>query len=241
MQVIFVLLHGWGFQSSFWNPLSDALRVFFPDAIFETPDLGYFTQEQTHEPFDQYAQNRLTSTFFKITKQTTLLPPVVMIGHSQGMALLATKLKKKSPDPRTPPPSAFIGFNGFCRFSRCTEDKILQQMSAGIEKKASTQLMHFYRLCGVPRLHLETFINTHLLLAGLENLAKTDITHHIQTLTCPVLMLSSKNDRIVPAHISHSDWSNYEHLWHDKAGHALPLTNPEWSAKQIFQWLQARL
>jgi len=54
----------------------------------------------------------------------------------------------------------------------------------------------------------------------------------------PILIVSSKNDRLVNHSCSkklHDIW-NSDYQQHDTAGHDLPLDEPQWLAQTIYQW-----
>jgi pimeloyl-[acyl-carrier protein] methyl ester esterase len=77
------------------------------------------------------------------------------------------------------------------------------------------------------------------LRAGLDEL-QADITPLLEPMITPGLVLAARNDPLVPPKVSENLCGLTREgalLWHETAGHLLPLRDPEWCANAIKDFL----
>ena len=216
-----ILVHGWGFDASFWRPMLDILK--WPGPV-TTVNLGYRGQSDP---------------------DNTLLPrdSSLMVGHSLGYLYLTTMLARRAPLN----PVAMVAINGFKQFladEHCftgqppTALRQLQRQWLRTPEKAWGQ---FLALCGpCPDNAYEQLPGNHDACAqGLKFLHASRAAAHPEV---PLLALCGRLDQLVKVEHSQFCFSgdlNSELKVHNDAAHLLPLTHPAWCSRQIRGWLRA--
>ena len=154
----------------------------------------------------------------------------VIIGHSLGVMWSLKHLPSA--------PRALISICGFDRFSPPIARKSLELMKRGIGKRPEVQMHQFWNACGIAPFAPKETLNGETLLKGLDWLMHWDARAERQGLTCPVLALAARDDKIVSQDMSNSIWTPDQITWSDTGGHALPMTRPSWCAEQIRCFLE---
>lgn len=204
-----LLIHGWGFGPAFW----DAFRGALPEVPMMAADLGYFGPP----------------SFLRLDG------PVVVVGHSTG-ALLAL---------RSPPPDCMglVAINGFDHFvaldgAAGVAPRLLDRMITRLPQDPVATVADFRRRCGDTSpfgLPEPTRLGEHLQL-----LRTADERQRAATWTQPLLHLAGDRDPILPPELRAQAFARaprLAHASHAEAGHLLPVTHPEWCARQLRDWL----
>ncbi len=209
MSIPLVFVHGWGLNSTMWDPMISALATHDCHTI----DLGFIAGGKTN--WQEWSE------------------PAIYIGHSLG-SLWVLKFLQEKPLNLT----GFVAIAGFSDFTQCADQKTLQLMQRGIEKKPVAQLSHFWRQAGVPGKPEADKLNQSRLLEGLNWLAKWQLSSNGPNLTCSKCILASKKDKIVPSQVTETQWQPDQIIWHETAPHTLPMIEPHWCAKNLQEFLQ---
>jgi len=143
----------------------------------------------------------------------------ILITHSLGTLWAAHHQIK--------PKRSWIAINSFTNFMDFTDQKTLDTMKNGIDKNAAAQMKLFYRQAGfvIPK---DAAWNKEKLKEGLDWLATWKLGEEK-----PDLVLSGAKDRIAPIDAITEQWQDVKHVIHPEAGHALPVSHPEWCIDQI--------
>lgn len=204
MRLVFV--HGWGFDASFWNALGACLA----DVPQTRVELGFLDGD-------------------------TVLPARqdddILVGHSLGFAW---GLSHQEPWRR------WVAINSFARFVDSGERKgcmplaRLRALRHGLVRDAAPTLGNFYRSidADIPNRapHVEN------LRKGLNWLADLDLSTRLSDSGARGLILAASNDPLVPVastQLMATQAQGAALLWHDEAGHLLPLREPAWCAAAI--------
>jgi pimeloyl-[acyl-carrier protein] methyl ester esterase len=216
-KICFIFCHGFGFDSSFWQPLipwfSGQELVFW--------DLGYFADESLPiidtESFDY-----------------------IGIGHSLGfMKLLSLKI----PFQALIGLNGFINFLGFETTLRQQRTREWISLKKHFQRNPIATLTQFYQRVGVTvDLHTKSKINHEKLMQDFVFLATTEKLG----LNYPILLLSSAEDSIVPKKIIEDNFLNQSSIILETIGqqqtqtpvpHGLGYLHSDW----VFQRIQHHL
>lgn len=152
----------------------------------------------------------------------------VGIGHSLGFAKL---IKCKAFNW-----AGLISIGGFSKFVQNQSiNTRLTSMITKFEQAPQKVLSHFYASCELKQYKLPHMINKQKLYKDLYSLLKIDVTDRLAKLTCPVLSLHAKNDKIVPIELH--KFTNAQNIIHNHGGHGLGMNNPGWCAEKIRDFL----
>jgi pimeloyl-[acyl-carrier protein] methyl ester esterase len=202
---IVLLVHGWGFDASFWAPMQ-----MFLDGIESVAwDLGYFG-----------------------APSYPLLPtdrPVVAVGHSFGLLWL---LHKRPVVWRAlVSMNGFPRFAGGDDFPAGVPARVLDRMIGRFAEMPDKVYGDFMTRCGVaaPR---PQGLDYQALAEGLNALRHWDGRSRMADLGPEDLALAGRNDPIVPADLTEHGFDGMTIRWHD-AGHLLPTQAPEWCADHL--------
>ncbi|OUJ01018.1 alpha/beta fold hydrolase [Acetobacter cibinongensis] len=211
-----VFMHGWACGPEIWQPLQQKLG--WQQAI--TVDGGYFSDPSSSGP-----------TALSQVRQQSGTQPILGIGHSLGFMQLVLA----GPWPEG---SRFIAINGFSRFASDAEFKcgvpprILARMQVGLLRDAGQVVNNFRARCGLAAQD-QKFFNLTELQAGLSLLEQGDVRSRLSAGMTPGLVLAAKDDPIVPSDMTRAAFEGIDAVaWH-AGGHMLPLTQPEFCAQQI--------
>lgn len=198
-----VLVHGWGLHGGLWTPLIERLEGHDPYVV----DLGFLREG---------------------VKGTGEMPPgSLCIGHSFG----AMWLLKHGPRPM----KGFVSIAGFDCFHRHAPAGVIPAMKEGLRTDPQAQMRRFWRACGLGDEGVGGVIDPVPLIAGLDWLATWDASKERETLDAPVLALAAEDDQIVRKEMAHAVWGDgkADLRWRPAGGHALPVTEPDWCAREI--------
>lgn len=219
MPITWILQHGWGFDSSCWNPWAH----YFSSETVKRLDRGYFAATET--------LNLQMESTQRATK------PVTVVVHSLGLHLIPASLFQCI--------DFLVIIAGFSTFHDSvhtkTSDSVVEMMLQRLPTHALEVLLRFYRKCDYIGKELPAtmplYINhTHLIqdLTFL-NQNRFDIQQiaHIPK----ILLLHGAADKIVSVEKSHElqqQLAQSKLFINKDAGHALPFTHSEW-CYQIIQ------
>jgi pimeloyl-[acyl-carrier protein] methyl ester esterase len=208
MMALFV--HGWGFDSSIWSGVAALL----PELRFAMSDRGYFGAPVAPLPTE----------------------PVVAVTHSFGAMRVL----------RDPPPNCrgLVAINGFDSFTARDETpgvhpRIVERMLTRFASDPATVLSDFRRRCGSDA-PFGSF-DPEPLREDLEALRDWDCTAVSADWQLPIFSLQGAADPIlVPAMLDHtfSGAPLLERMTLPDGGHLLPLTHPEFCARQIATFIE---
>ncbi|MEO5374528.1 MAG: alpha/beta hydrolase [Alphaproteobacteria bacterium] len=201
---LLVLVHGWGFDGGFWQPLCRHL----PGVETLTLDLGF--RGSPHLP--EVPEGR----------------PVIVVGHSTGVLWLLHRRPF-----RWDGLVAINGFSRFVAgdgFPEGVPPRMVERMLSRFDRDPAAVTAEFLGRCG----HGEAVgpLAPAVLRQGLEWLLTWDERAVLAADPRPVLALAGRADPIVPAVMAERCFVGRPMHWHE-GGHLLPLTAPEWCAGHI--------
>jgi pimeloyl-[acyl-carrier protein] methyl ester esterase len=202
---ILLLVHGWGFDASFWAPMRAAL-----DGIECVAwDLGFLgSPSYPALPSDR---------------------PVVAVGHSFGFLWL---LRERPVVWQTL--VAINGFPRFVAgddFPQGVPPRVIDRMIGRFAETPEKVYADFLGRCGVD--HPRALGLDHKTLAdGLNGLRHWDGRSRIAALGPVDLALAGRADPIAPMSLTESGFAGTDIRWHE-SGHLLPLQAPAWCAAQL--------
>ncbi len=246
--VEFVLLRGLARESRHWGDFPKQLVSRIPNAIVHTPDFpGMGTRFKGRSPWDVNGiLTALTrdlpprsSACSRIAVGLSLGGMVALAGCQRdamlwdGAVILNSSAGNLVPFYHRLQPAALISLlQAFAQPSiRLREGLILELVSSQTETHLQTTLEKWVSIqmsCPVSR------SNTLRQLVAAAHFRTQEIDDSI-----PLLILSSRGDRMVSPQSSHRLAENLHapHIIHPTAGHDLPLDEPQWVIRQIAQWI----
>lgn len=126
--------------------------------------------------------------------------------------------------------SALVSINGFYRFKDFVPARILETMKVRLKTEPAIQMKEFWEISGLPPHH---DLNRDQLACGLDWLSSWDARKELESLNCPVLSLAGDQDPLLPLDKMKAHWAGFDLRVKKGGGHALPLTEPQWCARQI--------
>lgn len=202
-----VLLHGWGFHAGLWRDLAPRLH---PHEVILL-DLGFVLGGP---------------------KGAARMPAdAVCVGHSFGLMWLL----KHGPRPMR----GLVSLAGFDCFHAHVPTAEVERIAAGLDRNPAAQMRAFWRACGAEDFADPDQVDLATSKAALGWLMRWDARPERAALNAPILALASAADRILPKAASARIWGcgDADLRWHDSAGHALPLTAPDWCARHILEFV----
>lgn len=207
-----VLVHGWGFDASFWGELSARL----PECATLAFELGFLgAPRQVMAPTDG---------------------KTVAIGHSTGLLWLLHErpfawdaLVAINGFPR------FISGDGF---APAVEPRVLERMLSRFDREPQAVSADFLGRCG--RVDALGSLDIPTMRAGLEWLRDWDVRDSLDREASPILVLAGSADPIVPPPMTRASFGGRAGVslrWREGGGHLLPLTDPDWCAAEIRAFL----
>ncbi len=202
-----MFVHGWGFDSGFWKPVCSLLS----DHECHVIDLGFRSAPSRPAPSG----------------------PLVGIGHSLGFPWL---LKNRPFEWK-----GLVAINSFPRFVRGDDfpcgvpEYALEKTIAGLRENPKRTMTEFLSRCGVDEKPLKW--NREHLHQGLLWLSNWDVRPIMDGEK--LLVLAGRQDPIVFREMTISGFAGRDGVdlkWHD-GGHLLPLSDPEWCANRIREWI----
>lgn len=209
-----VFVHGWGFESGFWDVLRARLRAWPQHAL----ERGYFSSLPENDALPGGA--------------------FVVIGHSFGcMRMLA----RFSP-PAGALPRAWVAINGFARFCagsdfpQGVDPRILRRMASRLHASPAAVVDEFRRRCGAGP--AGACPCPPALVRDLRTMQELDLRDRLPGPEAPWLALSGAEDPIVPASMAGEALPGKPIDWLAGGGHLLPLQTPDWCAERIAGFLE---
>lgn len=203
-----VLVHGWGFHAGIWDKL--APRLDGHEIVLV--DLGFVREGP---------------------KGASEIPPgAVCIGHSFGVLWLLKHGVR--------PMKGLVSIAGFDCLCKHVPEHVFAAMQEGMRRDPLAQMRTFWESCGMDGAGPGGVLDTGTLRGGLGWLATWDAEEQRRSLDAPILALASENDRVVRKEATQAIWGNSDDAtlrWREHGGHLLPLTEPDWCAKQIRQFV----
>nr|WP_167668880.1 methyltransferase domain-containing protein [Allopusillimonas soli] len=205
-----LFVHGWGFDSAFWQPLCDALSD-WPQAML---DLGYF---DGHAPQPDLPEG-----------------PLVCIGHSFGF-MHALGL---APEQAVAWISinGFPRFSASQSFPEGVAPRLIQRMIRRMETHPAEVVDTFRQRCAAgPAMRKP---NADTLRRDLLRLLNEDRRADLGSLGRPLLALASEDDEVVPPSMTRAAFEPALLRWHVDGGHLLPRSDAQWCALRIREFLR---
>ena len=154
------------------------------------------------------------------------------IGHSLGFARLLSL-----------PLQGVVSLSGFVRFCAHTSSqngtatRVMNRMITKFKANPHEVLKDFYKQAAMENFLTRALIsfNKRQLLVDLELMKRMDLTSELSGLRIPILSLAAKDDKIVPFALTQETFQSSTTL--EKGGHAIALTQADWCAKEINNWI----
>ena len=201
----FLLVHGWGFDRHFFDPLVECL----PQFTCVTIDLG-FTGNPIMPALDGEA-------------------PTLAVGHSMGFMWL---LRQKPAKWRgLVGINAFPRFTETEEYRPAQPVRVLELMQEQYFRKPDRATADFMSMCGNTEA-LKSF-DTNRMAESLTWLADWDEREALANEPAPVFALAGKADQIVLPAMTEAGFGGAAPIqWHD-GGHLLPMEDPAWCAERL--------
>lgn len=207
MKLLFV--HGWGFDASLW----DALRARLPRHEALVWDRGYFGRPAAPACEEDH----------------------VAVAHSLGaMHVLAGETRRCR---------GLVAINGFDRFTTAPDvpgvaTRVVERMIARFADAPEAVLGEFRQRCGAGT---ETApLAAEPLAEDLRLLRDGDCRVEAASFPAPILSLQGARDPILPAAMRAQAFASAHRIdrdEHPREGHLLPMTDPDYCARQIERFL----
>lgn len=183
----------------------------------------------------QFPQRRVDRGYFGLPSAAESFGEnSILIGHSLGF-LHGVAQKQDW--------GGWIAINAFTRFiPDCVPEARLREMKMGMAFASDLTLRTFYARIGAEAPSGSPDIAR--LRSGLDELQTCDITATLGQLDAPGLVLAAHNDPLVPVVTSEALGKLVRRgggMWHETAGHILPLNDPAWCAKAITSFAESFL
>lgn len=202
---VVLLVHGWGFDASFWEPLRTAL----PEVETIAVDLGF--RGAAHRPEPPSGR------------------PVVAVGHSLGFGWL---LRKSLPWTALVSINGFTRFTRADDFPHGTHRRVLERMRARLLEEPELVYSDFLRRCGVCSPDASN-LNLAASAQGLEWLAEWDERETLARQQRPLLALAGGIDAIVPEAMARDSFPHACLRFCADGGHLLPISHADWCAGHL--------
>lgn len=199
-----VFVHGWGFDSSFWQPVAERLPEFARVFV----DFGFRTTPPHHPK----------------------VPGAIVVGHSMGFAWALANLPR--PWAGAVAVNAFARFTRSPDFVSGVAPRMVERMLAKFADEPHAVTADFLARCGVPEPDVAD-IRPPALGEALFWLAACDERTAMRTLDCPMMALAGTRDAIVPEAMSREAFADVPMVLAEGADHMLPVSHPDWVASQI--------
>lgn len=154
----------------------------------------------------------------------------IAVGHSLGLLWLLKQGFGRY--------KALVSIQGFDCFSCHVAPSRLAALKRGLKREPGGTLQAFWRSSGATGFALPESLNARRLDEGLHWLMEWDARTEREALACPLLVLASRDDVIVPPSMSEAIWGEAI-IWSPDGGHVLPLKHPEWCARHVLEFAHA--
>ena len=137
------------------------------------------------------------------------------------------------------PRRGMVFINSFHNFTTFSDTHILQAMQKALQDNPHAQMRRFLKQADCEsQASMTDHWNSQRLHEGLDWLQRWDGQIELTSLKCPILVLSGDNDRICKSDKMKPHWDGHTMITHPDAGHALPLSHPQWCKQQITSWIK---
>lgn len=150
------------------------------------------------------------------------------VGHSLGVLWLLKNMPQEK--------KGLISIAGFDCFHCYTTPAVLRAIQQGLGRNAERQMHWFWQACGILPFCAKDQLVPDRLAAGLDWLGHWDAREEHDALSSPTVALACRDDAIVQEKMSKEIWRGTELKWSESGGHALPLTQPDWCAREIMHF-----
>jgi len=201
----FIFCHGFGFDSTFWNPL----KCFFSKQNILYMDLGYFAD--TPNVIQSITRNLDDNTHY------------IGVGHSLGLIKL---LSLNIPFTHLIGLHGFIHFLGFDLRLHQTREREWMGLKRQFARSPELTLKRFYQMTGVSFDMSQNLIHRNTLQRDLDALNQSSILPPM----VPTLILGAIDDSIVPPILIEDNFSSHSQVTIEilnQGQHALGFLNPD--------------
>lgn len=218
-KIKFFFVHGWGFDGSFWLPITNLLKkkYSYPFFIF---DIGFLGNEKLTTEIDEEFLN-------------------IFIVHSYGFNWILKKTYKTD---------LIINFSGSPIFVEKNRENLifkkkLEKMIITFENKPKEVMREFYNRCGLDNNFTEKKqkgFNKKKMLIALNSLLNDDLRNIASNFKCPMLSIYLRGDKILNYRKFENYFFNTRHkyfLFLKNNNHAFPYLFPNNSLKIIEKYL----
>lgn len=136
-------------------------------------------------------------------------------------------------------PRALVSIAGFYNYLDFWPKPFFLMLKSGLHTFPNKALASFRHMCRdkdpLPEYNLDA------LNAGLNDIIAWDLKEKALSLNIPFMALASKNDLVVPAPLTKSQWEgrDLDLRWIKDGGHMLPITRAQWCAQNIEEFISA--
>lgn len=201
-KINFHFIHGWGFDSNFWNKLKFELKKSFLDSNFLTYNLGFFGNEKIPK--------NLNNSYLNI-----------FIVHSFGFNWL---IKKKI---ETDCIFNFFGTPIFIEKKTSFHNRFIDKMIISFKKRPIPVIKAFYRKCGLNCKYKIDYndLNSFRLNESLIELKNDNLLKHLEKKEGKIFSFFSDSDKILPFRNFKKLFNSTEHIItvFEKEEHAFPI------------------
>lgn len=209
-----LMVHGWGFSSSFWDLIEKELSDFSIQFI----DLGFINCVEKQE--------------IKLRSIIDIGHPenIIAIGHSLGFVYLLKNFPLKF--------RHYIAINSFAKFAKDktfpdgVEPRIIERMKRHLLRDGDKVLKQFYKQCGYPDYPFLSFDKVQL-QKGLIWLQTDDVRLLISKIKQKLTIIASAYDPVVSSAMTKESFKNCRCHWVEDVSHLLPLTHASYCATII--------
>lgn len=211
-----VLVHGWGFSGSHWEPWQHATGS---DTAIRVVDRGYFQQPETVNSFSAGAQVRIVVT------------------HSLGLHLCSESLLNQC--------QLLVVISGFQSFNADgSKTRVLTRMKRKLPMAATEVLNDFYGNCFADSAFqpASKSVSVESLLADLNLLAEHSLSLETIHKVPKILLLHGTADTVTAPQESRklqAALANSTIALCPDAGHGLPFTHSAWCLQEIYATLKS--
>lgn len=207
----FLFAHGWSWDAGIW----DAVRAAMPDAQTAVIERGYLGT---------------------VPSWPTVPAGYIGVGHSAGLLDLLGN--------RPPGCGGLVAINGFTCFSQAPDfpfgmpTRVLDRMLLRLEADPAATVSAFRTRCGAAD-GFSGMLQPDRLEQGLRALRDDDGRTGAALSELRLLALAGRHDPIVSPDLTAASFDPGAIRWNENAGHLLPLTDPNWCARQLMEFAGA--
>lgn len=198
-----VLLHGWGFDASTWEPM----RARLDGWEIHAADAGYFGRAVVPER---------PAAYVAVGHSLGAMRCLDEGGGCRGLVLI----------------NGFARFSAADDFPAGVPARVLDRMLARLAADPAAVVSEFRRRCGADDPMAAGSPDGPALVGGLRDLREGDARPAWRGRRVPARILAGEADPVVTPALTVSSFGE-EVAWCAGGGHLLPLTHPEWCAGQI--------